>query len=330
MNSPLPPIDDLRREFKACGLQGYLWELISEALRLFGKIRIATRYNPRIYSPSGSWDEEGLSDLVNDFIVHRGIEKGAVLAALQRADNTNGFVYYLESAFRNFAISQRVRTIADNLYRRLIDALADDPQLVPLAGMGTRSAYGLASWQNDPPACLDEGEMQVAMRSFPNDVETLSYDSEQRQSPLLAVDELRRIAHAVIEGMGKLVTARQLMLLIKMRYSIDGSLDHASLETIEDPGSLELHPLQDLIARELAERLFRELTERQRAVLKSLMADDPPPSVREIAARLGLSKSVVQRERDAIAEAINSLELLNKDEQSQVLGAAAGLIADAS
>ena len=330
MNKPLPLISDLRREFAASALQGYLWELISEALWLFGKTRIATRYNPRIYSPTGSWDEEGLVDLVNDFIVHRGIEKGAILAALQRADNTSGFVYYLESAFRNFAISQRVRTIADNLYRRLIDALADDPQLAPLAGMGTRAAYGLATWQNDPPACLEEGDMQVAMRSFPKDVQTLSYESDQRQSPLLAVDELRRIAHAVIGGIGKLVTARQLMLLIKMRYSIDGSLDHASLETIGDPGSMELHPLQDLIARELAERLFRELTERQRAVLKSLMSDDPPPSVREIAGRLGLSKSVVQRERDAIAEAINSMELLNKDEQSQVLVAAAGLIADAS
>jgi hypothetical protein len=330
MNKPLPPISDLRREFATNGLQGYLWELISNALWLFGKTRIATRYNPRIYSPTGSWDEEGLIDLVNDFIVHRGIEKGAILRGLQQADNTSGFVYFLESSFRNFAISQRVRTIADNLYRRLIDALAEDPQLVPLAGMGTRAAYGLATWQNDPPACLDEGEMQVAMRSFPTDVETLSYESDQRHSPLLAVHELRRIAHAVITGIGKLVTARQLMLLIKMRYSIDGSLDHASLDTIGDPGSLELHPLQDLIARELAERLFRELTERQRAVLKSLMADDPPPSVREIAARLGLSKSVVQRERDAIAEAINSMELLNNDEQSQVLNAAAGLIADAS
>ena len=326
----MPPISDLRREFVANGLQGYLWELISEALWLFGRTRIATRYNPRIYSPTGSWDEEGLIDLVNDFIVHRGIEKGAILAALQQVDNTSGFVQYLESAFRNFAISQRVRTIADNLYRRLIDALADDPELVPLAGMGTRAAYGLATWQDDPPACLDEGEMQVAMRSFPRDVETLSYESDQRQSPLLAVGELRRIAHAVIGGIGKLVTARQLMLLIKMRYSIDGSLDHASLETIGDPGSLEVHPLQDLIARELAEQLFRELTERQRAVLRSLMADDPPPSVREIAGRLGLSKSVVQRERDAIAEAIDSMELLTKDEQSQVLVAAAGLIADAS
>src|SRR5260370_42565321 len=114
MNRPLPPIDDLRREFEANGLQGYLWELISEALRLFGKIRIATRYNPRIYSPTGSWDEEGRIDRVNDFIVHRGIGKGAGLAALQRPHNTNGFVYCLDSASRTFAVSQPCRTLPAN------------------------------------------------------------------------------------------------------------------------------------------------------------------------------------------------------------------------
>lgn len=330
MVRPWPTIEELRKEFLDNGLSGLLWELIADDLTVHGRARLASRYNPRIYSPSGAWDEEGLRDLINDFVVEQGIKKGAVLRALQQADNSAGFIYYLEASFRNYAVSQRQRTIADNLYRRLIDALADYSELLPLAGVSTRSAYGLRSWHDDPPGCLDEADMRTAMKAFPEDVRTVLYDSESRQSPLLQVNELQRIARLVITGTGKLVTAKQIMQLIRARFNIEPVSEPSQLESAESSIETDTQPLQAIIARELAGLLFSKLSARQRSVLRELIGTDPPPSVRDIARSLGTSKSVVQRERQFIIDAISSLDVREPHEQSQVLLATAQLVCEAS
>lgn len=318
-----PSIAELREEFLRNDVRGWLWAWLADALRVYVRTHISTRYKAALYSPTGVWDDAGITDVVTDFLLDRGIGKGAVLAALQRANNTAGVVRYLETAVHHFAISERVRTVSGNIFHRLADVLASDPELGRLGALGSRPAYGDATWRAAPPPVLGEGDLREAQRHFPSDVGTTEYHHGARQSPGVASDDLRRIARALIRGTGRLMTAGQIMRSLEARFELrgDGSEPEEGLDAADRAGSLAATPLEETVAADLAERALGLLTPRQRQVLGLWVSANPPLTVREIGARISLGKSLVSEEQQAVAAVFRRLHLAGADEQTQVLAA---------
>ena len=315
-----PSIEELRGEFVRNGLQGWLWPWLSEVLGTYIRARLVRRYRPTLYSPSGQWDAEGIADLVNGFIVERGIERSVIQTALRVADTSAHATRYVERALHNYAISGRVRSLADNIFRRLQEVLEQDPELQRLAGIGSRAAYGDESWRDDtPPALLDNG-LAVIDRFFPSDVPWQHYRSEDRQSPRISSEDLRRIARALIRGSGRLLTAHQIMRLIEARFDLRHE-EEVELEEDETAFSLVTprSPLEELVVEELARQVISGLSARQRKIFRLWVGQEPPLNVRQIADRLRVSKSLVSNEQHKIALMLRRLHLTGAEEQTQVL-----------
>jgi hypothetical protein len=326
-----PTLDELRAEFEQHDVRGWLWPWLADVLSVYVRARLATRYRASLYSPSGEWDADGVADLVSEFIVERGIKRGAVLAALQRAESTVGCASYLERSLHRFAISERVRTVAGNIYTRLRGVLDDDAVLRRLAGGGSRPAYGLHAWADEPPPVADDSDLRGADRHLPGDVEWVEYTTGERQSPGIAADDLRRIARALVEGTGKLITADQIMRIIEARYGLRRDVAAAvNVQAASDVAAEGAGPLQELVAEDLARRALGKLTGRQKDILCLMTGEHPPLSVRDIAARLNLSKSLVSKEQQAIAAVARQLRVTERAEQGQVLAALSRLLEESA
>jgi hypothetical protein len=314
-----PSIDELRREFAARGLEGWLWPWLTRVLMasVFGQIK--PRYAAETYSPSGAWDTEGVWDLVQEFIMERGVNGEAIEAALNLADLPAGVKRYLETALLNYTISDRRRDTASNIYRRLNDVLATHAQLRPLAGIGMRAAYGLDDWSHDPPEVVDAAAIRGAERYVPADVEMVEYSTGTRLSPGLASHDLGRIAHALVVGTGALWRADQIMLVLEERFVLDGddpdepTGGHEELTRVATTTQV----LDRLVAEELARRVLTGLMDSQRTLLR-LMIEDPSLGVRALAERLGVSKSQVNKLQHRIAAAFSEVPVAGSEEQEQV------------
>lgn len=315
-----PTIDELRAEFARNDVHGWLWAWLVDVLGASVRARLATRYRPSHFSPSGEWDEDGMADLVSEFIIERGIKKGAILAALQRAESAAGCVAYLERSLHNFAISERVRTVADNVYARLRGVLEDDTLLRRFVG-GPRPAYGLRAWGAEPPPVAGPSDLLGVERHLPANVPWVEYTKGARQSPGIAADDLRRIARSLITGTGRLMTARQIMHVMQGRFGLLQELTTAGEDTAARLPSTAAGPLQELVADELARKALRGLTPRQHEILRLVVGEYPPPSVREIATSLSMSKSLVSKEQQAIAALLRGLHVTERAEQLQVVAA---------
>lgn len=328
---PSRSIEELRTEFGANGLDGWLWEWLLLTLSMYARGRLAGRYRPGLYSPSGKWDSEGVRDLVHDFLVERVIKKGLISRALLITDTTRACIRYVEKAFHRFVISERGQGVERNIYHRLLDVLAEDPELRPLAGAGPSAAYGDERWSDEPPSRADETVLIAAERYIPEDADTTYYRSETRRSPVLGNEALRTIARALIRGTGCLLTASQILRVITRRFNLQEGLG-ARIADTEDTlcrlPSGQLDPLEAMVAQETAEQLLEQMTERQRTVFSCWVQQDPPLTAREIAELTGLGKSTVNNEQRAIAALAEELKLTSRAEQDQVISICAGMLRD--
>lgn len=322
-------IEELRSEFTSNGLRGWLWEWLLAVLGAYVWLRLAGRYKPALYSPSGRWDREGAHDLINEFLVERGIRKGVVSQALMVTDSTSACIAYLERSFHRFVISQGGQSVSRNIYTRLVDILVEDPHLRRLAGAGATSAYGDESWSENPPLVADENTLREAEKFLPAHVETIHYRSEKRRSPVFGKETLSTIARALIRGTGRLLTASQILRVISSRFTLaegPGTPVANGDDTLLQLASSQLDPLEELIAEETATRLLITMTDRQREVFYLWTQEDPPLTVREIAEQAGLGKSTVHNEQKAITVLAEGLKLTSRAEQDQVLSICARIL----
>jgi hypothetical protein len=327
-----PTIVELRAEFKDRGMEGWLWPWLAAVLMASVIVQLRPRYAADVYSPTGEWDDEGMSELVVDFVLERGVKRGAIALALVKAESTAGVERYLEVALHRYAISERRRSVASNIYGRLVEVLETDATLRPLAGFGLRAAYGLDEWSDDPPMPVDGVMVHNARRFVPSDVRWAEYSTGSRRSPGLLSEDLRRIAHAVIRGSQGLWTADQIMDVIESRFNLE----------LEDPDrpirdetviSLQMSPLpsalDDAVAQEIAQSAVERLSGRQRRILH-LMAQDQSLGARAIAERLGRTKSLVNNEQHAIRRMFSELPLVGIEERMQVLTSVSSLLSETS
>lgn len=312
-------IDEYRGEFIDHGLSGQLWPRLLETLGHHVRVRLARRYRAALYSPSGEWDQEGIYDLVNEFLVELGIGKGLIARALMRTDSTAAFIAYLERSLHRYVLAEGGQSVGRNIYHRLHAVLAEHPQLLPLAGIGRNAAYGDVRWRDEPPPAADAEALRGAERFIPGDVRITEYRTDVRRSPVLAREALGTIAVALVEGVRRLLTARQVLEVIGRRFElreaagIPGGED--VLQVLAGP---ELDPLERMVAEDAAERLLASLTARQREVLR-YWVEDPPQTAREIADYTGIGKSTVNNEQHAISKRARDLGLTSFGEYSQVL-----------
>lgn len=315
-------IEQLRAEFAAHDLRGFLWPWLHEHLVVIARMRIVSRYSAAVYSPSGVWNDEALNDLAKDFILEQGIDQGAVAQALVRSSDIDALLAYVGVAFCNFIVDRRPRSTERNIFDRLRKTLESSPEFMHLAGLPPHRCFGLAEWRDDPRDPATDVDLESADRFIPEGVKWFTYDSTQRQSPGLSTADLEQTALAVICGIDRLVSAKQLMSVIRKRFVLDATeveWDDA-LEELQ-PHAHTPSPLEHLAACETAATILERLTPRQREILFEQLKKGAEGGVRAVADSLGLGKSTVNNEIRRIAACFREAEITSEEQLRQVLDA---------
>lgn len=326
-NAPFPPnptLDELRQEFIGNDVRGWIWNWLAAVSDAYIRLRLKGRYREAVYSPSGAWDDEGIGDLVTDFIMERVIDKGLLSRALRLAENIEGLQRYLERSLHNYVVSERVKSVTSNIYDRLVNALSEDPALRRLSGVGGRTVYGLTEWGDAPAQVLAADRIAEGMRYFPSSINWREYHTGERQSPGLLNEDLLAIAHAVMAGTRCGVTPSIIMRLVRQRFDLTAEGPAASITLDKSVGEVGRRPspLDEAVADDLARRIVGILKPEERAVLAAMTEEFPMPTVRQIADKLAISKSLVSRRQQRIQATFRALHVPSGDEQGQVLGAA--------
>jgi hypothetical protein len=318
-----PSLDELRDEFIGNDVRGWIWSWLSQILISYAGERLCGHFNPRLYSPSGAWDGEGQSDLVNGFIIERGIIAGAIAKSLAAAPDADGAVRYLQESFKRYVVSDRPRSLSRNIFDRLRNVLDQAPEFVRLAGVPPHSYYGLASWNDDPPTTASEDLLRDAARYLPRDIAWVNYSTGTRQSPGISSVDIERIVRALLEGLGRLLSAKQIMTVIEQRYPLRDELAEATSESLGTVAVRSLNPLENIEAEELAAKVLAFLNMRQRAIVALMIEDPSAISARDIGLRLGIGKTTAANELKAIQARFRLLGASEDAIQRQLLDALA-------
>jgi hypothetical protein len=117
------------------------------------------------------------------------------------------------------------------------------------------------------------------------------------------------------------------MQLIRHWFDLDSGavVGTTDVDTAAILSSQEASPLETTVADDLAERALSRLTADQKSVLR-LMVGDGGGAVRDLANRLGKSKSFVSRQQQVIGSIFQELNITDPAEQMQVISAAARLL----
>jgi hypothetical protein len=317
----VPSLEELRDEFVRSDVRGWIWPWLSQILTRYAAERLCGRFNPRLYSPSGAWDTAGQSDLVNGFIIERGITGGAIAKSLAAAPDVDGAVRYLQEAFKRYVVSDRPRSLSRNIFDRLRDVLDQAPDFVRLAGVAPHSYYGLANWDDDPPSAASEDLLRDAARYLPEDIAWVNYSTGTRQSPGISSVDIERIVRALFDGLGRLLSAKQIMTVLEQRYPLRDELAEATSDPLSAVAARSLDPLEIIEAEELAAKVLALLNARQRVIVALMIEDPSAISARNIGMRLGISKSTAANELKAIQARFRLLGASDDAVQRQLLDA---------
>jgi len=241
-------------------------------LRLVSLVIYAGNY-PTAYSPNRQWDQDAFIMLANDFSM-QVLEKNAYLAHLLRtARDTDKLYLAMETVFRRFLISQKTRTVEDNLYRRIIKLLAENPSFEVL-GSGPRNHKQLWKMSNDEVArfAIGQDELISVCRSIDHAPAKDGRPDSKKLPTLIATASLTDLVTNIFRAANSALTAAQIVAIVQEKLGLVSeatiSLDAPVAGTdgllwqdlLEDEQSVE-HSVELTMA---AETVLRRLSEQER------------------------------------------------------------------
>lgn len=280
---------------------------------------------PSSYSPTGRWDEDAYYMLTNDFILRILERNGYLTHLLRTARDYRGLIYTLETVFRHFLIDQKKRTVEDNLYRRIVKLLAEDPAFERLGATprDNRELWTLAG-ADLPRYTINDDELMTACQNIDR-IQVKEYKPESKKLPhLLRTPQLKDLMTQILTCAGAVLTVPQILEVIRAKLGIESSATVSLDQPV--PGNEDLLWSDvigsDISVERLAElnlvsdQVFERLTERERAVLVGRVEGY---SMDEIADKLGCSKGTVHNAWMSTVEKVRQSGLTNADDGLKVL-----------
>lgn len=238
--------------------------------------RVARRYSPSIYARTAAWDEEAISDLVQD-VVERMLTKGQAEYICDVANDFGHARALIYRQVRMTLIDRRQRTAVDNLFDRAVELLGEPP----FAQVKSKPR----SWRIvgcDLAAMPFTRRLIASLAALPR----LPGNGTERASAIWTTetltDALMLICNAVRE-----VEELDLRKILDESLTVFATAEVVSDETGTHHSSGEIDPSDVIMANELTERLGAALTHEEATVLAGKWVGD---SDGDIARRLGVSR----------------------------------------
>jgi DNA-directed RNA polymerase specialized sigma24 family protein len=247
--------------------------------------RVARRYSPTLYALSATWDDEAVSDLVQD-VVERLLTKAQAQYICDVANDFGHARALIYRQVRMTLIDRRQRTSVDNLFDRAIDRFGKPPfEEVKKKPRCWRIA-----------GCMFEAvpythRLTASLAALPR----LPGNGTERASPIWTTETLTDALILICNSVSEVGE-------LDLRKILDESLTvFATTEVVSDEAgtgerSGELDPGDLIMANELTERLEAALTYEEVTVLAGKWIGD---SDGDISRRLGVSRPTAAKYKES-------------------------------
>jgi hypothetical protein len=299
-------LDALRREFAAEAVGPMIYRLLGRIVQANAPV-----YPPRLYSPSGVWDEGSIKDLLHDWMTDRLLQ-GRLELMLTSAANMGSLKAQLTNDLRQLIINRRRRDSAGNLYTRTAKMLRDDPAFESIdQAKASRRQWRLAGSEVGFPTPLDLSDLvRIAFQLSDDELAVIRYGPYSlKSSPILREPALKNfLSHLLAEAGGTLDPAT-IADVMAHRFALHR---HSEVE-LEERLEAAQEPVEARIeTQEAADAALRQLRLSDLEALAALVSADMVVS--QAAASLGCSEGRISGARDRLGAAIS--ELADSEEEA--------------
>jgi hypothetical protein len=277
---------------------------------------------PTSLSPYGSWDDEAIEEILQGWLERR-LLRGGLLAILDRAVTPAGFRRLAERSLRQWLLNERERSYSQNLYARMARMLEEDEEVFHLRQQESRPQDVWWTTRAARDANLFSGaERDLASAAWSlGDFALLRHNEQERLSPLLSGEDIRRFVIGMFEATGCALTLNQLTGALKLRFDLRAPVFEAL------PADDELvvgsdRVADDAVLRDTAKTVLGELTARQADVLLGTRAGE---SLDSLAQRHSCSPATIYNEQRRIASIVLRYSE-NNNERDRLLKIAGDLL----
>lgn len=209
----------LREEYAQ---EGGIGRLLRE---LLSKIVWSTvhQYPPAEYSPYGSWDQPGCEDVLHDWVLERLFGRADLQSMLSSAPNTAQLRAALTTSLRQFLSNKRRRSVASNLYKRIVALMRDDSQFMLVGAMSSikEQRWGLAGNNGQCSELSIDELVDAAFELSDSDLEVVRYGPfSQKLSPILRDGKLSEFVHFLLSRARGSLTVATIVEVMRLRFSL--------------------------------------------------------------------------------------------------------------
>lgn len=257
-------------------------------------VRTAVRNSrfPPHYSPTGSWDEEAIQEVLANWLCYRAVERGQVKAMMVTSPTLQIFRGQVKTSVRQSIFDQLRRSQARNLFPRILEIL-ETSTTCRSRGTGNNAFWYLDGATTEMFEGEDRALLNVAYGV--GDFEEIRYSADAKKlSPLLERDDLERLVLGLLAA-GAMTTGT-LNRAVCLRFGVSLGETHVELHDYEVRERIA-DPEEEVLLDTLATAAADELSERQMAILQ-LRAGEKTGT--QIAAELGCSEATISMENSKI------------------------------
>lgn len=256
--------------------------------KLLARVATATaKTYPPEYSPSGTWNDEAIEDVLHDWAEDRLLRRKDLSKLLAGARSEGALRSGLTTSLGQHLTNHRRRSAATNLYKRMLTMLRDDNAFEPVgaAGAAADQPWTLTAHPSEALSSLGENELvRLAFELSDEDLAVIRYGPHSlKESPILRKPALHRFLVYMLEGAGGALSPAVLINIVRRRFNL---VEPEDVE-IEEAMNVEA-PVNDIEIEALAASVISRMG-RKRCELIALQAEHENPSSAAQAAGVGIS-----------------------------------------
>jgi len=302
-------------EFESEGIGNLIYGLITKIVS-----STVINYPAPIYSNAGTWDDEAIEDMVQDFII-KWLYPGRLAHYFLATNGLEDLSYGIRSELRKFLTSYRRRTEYINLFGRVKKILKETPQL-KLKG-GNINKIGSTIWSlselNSLKIAQEIEDIIKAMYLTP--VKRLIYRVDSKySSPIISTDDLEKLLINTFKAINANLRFNDIMDALRYRLNLleVGTINFSDLSNtdavIEQEYQYAAPESISFSNKEGANQIFEMLSDRQRKTFYLRFSDDEI-TIEELTLKLNISKGTLYNELQTIQDILQAY--VSEDEEAE-------------
>jgi hypothetical protein len=194
-------------------------------IELLSRVATATANTyPPDYSPTGSWNDQAVEDVLHDWVEDRLLRRKDLSKLLNGARSEGALRRGLTTSFGQHLTNHRRRSSVTNLYRRIAAMLRDDDAFHRVGDAGSPSGqpWTLAVSPAQQVSPLSENELvRLAFQLSDDDLAVIRYGPHSlKESPILRKPALREFLVHMLKGAEGTLSPATLIDVVRRRFNL--------------------------------------------------------------------------------------------------------------